>query len=233
LAEKSTQLVVSALRRCVAEPEPAPLHGTRTTPGLFAATPSARQAAQRSLEEGYLRVVHTETRGKTSQELCSLTDKGLSWLLQHASARQVLEDFIRAIEAREQQLGRIQAGLDVLRSNADRVLQHLLQQEQSAAAARSSTREAAAWEQIAISYLRGRQESAAGGDCPLPELYRHLQASVPGLSIGQFHDGLRRLLEQQQIYLHPWTGPLYALPEPPCALLVGHEVAYYASLREQ
>ena len=31
-----------------------------------------------------------------------------------------------------------------------------------------------------------------------------------------------------QVYLHPWTGPLYALPEPAFALLVGHEVAYYA-----
>jgi len=29
----------------------------------------------------------------------------------------------------------------------------------------------------------------------------------------------------------PWTGPLYDLPEPHFALLVGHEVAYYASSR--
>ena len=28
-----------------------------------------------------------------------------------------------------------------------------------------------------------------------------------------------------------WTGPLYAIPEPPLALLVGHEIAYYASPR--
>jgi hypothetical protein len=66
------------------------------------------------------------------------------------------------------------------------------------------------------------------GDCPLPELYRRLP-SAP--SIGQFHDQLRRLHEVQEIYLHPWTGPLYDLPEPALALLVGHEIAYYASIR--
>ncbi len=34
-----------------------------------------------------------------------------------------------------------------------------------------------------------------------------------------------------RIYVHPWTGPLHELPEPAYALLVGHEIAYYASLR--
>ena len=40
------------------------------------------------------------------------------------------------------------------------------------------------------------------------------------------------LHETSQVYLHPWTGPLYDIPEPPYALLVGHEVAYYASVRK-
>lgn len=66
-------------------------------------------------------------------------------------------------------------------------------------------------------------------DCPLPELYRVLPAST--WTIGAFHDVLRALLQQQRIWLHPWTGPLSEIPEPALALLVGHEVAYYASLR--
>ena len=64
-------------------------------------------------------------------------------------------------------------------------------------------------------------------DCPLPHLYRTLSEQT----IGQFHDALRQLHSQQRIYLHPWTGPLCELPEPALALLVGHEVAYYASAR--
>ena len=71
----------------------------------------------------------------------------------------------------------------------------------------------------------------AGEDCPLPELYRGLTVLDPAPTIGAFHDCLRQLHADGSIYLHPWTGPLYALPEPAYALLVGHGVAYYASAR--
>jgi hypothetical protein len=67
-------------------------------------------------------------------------------------------------------------------------------------------------------------------DCPLPELYRKLE-TIATVSVGLFHDALRQLHDDHQIYLHPWTGPLYTLPEPAFALMVGHEVAYYASTR--
>jgi hypothetical protein len=68
--------------------------------------------------------------------------------------------------------------------------------------------------------------SSASEDCSLPELHRRL-SSKP--SLGSFHDALRKLHRTGRIELHPWTGPLYTLPDPACALLVGHEVAYYAS----
>jgi hypothetical protein len=80
-------------------------------------------------------------------------------------------------------------------------------------------------------HLAAWHEAGALSDCPLPELFRRLRFDSPRLTIGQFHDRLRRMHLDEQIYLHPWTGPLYALPEPAYALLVGHEIAYYASLR--
>jgi hypothetical protein len=61
---------------------------------------------------------------------------------------------------------------------------------------------------------------------------RRLRSAHSSLTIGQFHDGLRELHNREQVYLHPWTGPLYELPEPAYALLIGHEVAYYASERK-
>jgi hypothetical protein len=72
---------------------------------------------------------------------------------------------------------------------------------------------------------------AAGEDCPLPELYRSLSILDSPPTIGEFHDCLRRLHTDGALYLHPWTGPLYALPEPAYALLAGHNIAYYASPR--
>lgn len=79
-----------------------------------------------------------------------------------------------------------------------------------------------------VTQLHQWRESGAAGDCPLPELFRR---AGQNLSIGQFHDQLRARHEQQQIYLHPWSGPLHEIPEPAMALLVGHGIAYYASIR--
>ena len=81
-------------------------------------------------------------------------------------------------------------------------------------------------------YSRLEQWTASTGiarDYPLSDLYESL--SYQGSpSVGTFHDALRLLHTDSRIYLHPWTGPLYSLPEPRMALLVGHEVAFYASL---
>ncbi|MBM3980250.1 MAG: hypothetical protein FJ304_08190 [Planctomycetes bacterium] len=56
-------------------------------------------------------------------------------------------------------------------------------------------------------------------------------AQNAALTIGEFHDCLRQLHTDGALSLHAWTGPLYALPEPQYALLIGHGIAYYASLR--
>jgi hypothetical protein len=80
-------------------------------------------------------------------------------------------------------------------------------------------------------HLQSWQAADGLEDCPLPELYHTARRTYPTLTIGLFHDSLRTLHENEQIYLHPWTGPLYEIPEPALALLVGHEIAYYASMR--
>jgi hypothetical protein len=85
--------------------------------------------------------------------------------------------------------------------------------------------------EVLLQQLRQWQESGASGDCPLPELFRRVHQDTGPFSIGRFHDDLRRLHDEEQIYLHPWTGSLHEIPEPAFALLVGHEIAYYASLR--
>jgi hypothetical protein len=232
LADKSTQLVLEALGRAAAEPDGVPLLGNK--PALFPPSPLARQAAQRCLDEHFLRVVRTETRGKTDQQYCALTEKGLAFLLQQAHPRQVLEDLLRAVEARQRQLDDVlglarktHADLAGLKAATERVLQHLTHAPTNGAGSQNGTTD---WTPAGLTFLK-RWHDTAAGDCPLPELFRQVLQTSPTLTLGSFHDGLRRLHEQQQIYLHPWTGPLYDLPEPSVALLVGHEIAYYASKR--
>lgn len=237
MVDKSTQLMVEALARAVAEPAGLPLHGSRTEPGLFNGSPLARQAAQRCKDQGYVTVVRAETRGKAVQEICAVTDKGLDFLLGQVSPRKVLEDFLRSLDARQVQLAElltaarhIHASLEDLKTLAGKVLPRLESPTPAGVPEPSANGKAVAPGEV-LAFLVQWHQTQSAGDCPLPELYRQARPASTDWTIGHFHDELRRLHEQGQIYLHPWTGPLYDLPEPAYALLIGHEVAYYASLR--
>jgi hypothetical protein len=217
-----------------------PLFTSKKTPGLFAATVAGRQHAERCKAEGYLRVIASETAGKAVQEICIITEKGLAYLLNQVSPRQVLEDLMRTLEARQVQVGELvaaarqwQEGLHALQATVEKVLRQIHPSGGVAGVPgpHPSSNGSDAWLADLIIFLREWQTSGPAGDCPLPELYRRAQQLAPSLTIGHFLDGLRRLHEQQRIYLHPWTGPLYEMPEPACALLIGHEIAYYASIR--
>ena len=264
MADKSTTLILGALSRAAASPDGAPLFAARGAVGLFPATPAGRQAAQRCQDEGWLRPAAAEGNGaapspvpaadaavlvrkraKDAPETHVLTEKGLAWLVGRSSPREVLEDFVRALESRQAQaaehvacLRRMQAGFDALKANAERVLGLLPRPGAAAAPSEGLMERFLRFHQqppaddlapVLMARLVEWQASGACEDCPLPELYRRGGAAGP--TIGAFHDALRRLHESGQVYLHPWTGPLHALPEPPFALLVGHEIAYYASVR--
>lgn len=230
--DRSTQMLLDGLSRAAADPAGLPLYAVKGTPGLFAANTAGKQLARRCKEEGFLRVIRTDTRGKTPVEICAVTEKGLAYLLGQVNPRQVLEDFIRALDAKQSQAAdlvsiarQMQTSLEALRSTAEKVLQQLAPPSPPAANGSET------WPAAALAYLEQWQTSGAAGDCPLPQLYRHCRVTSSGLTVGHFHDGLRQLHDEGLIYLHPWTGPLYDMPEPQCALLVGHEIAYYASKR--
>jgi len=61
----------------------------------------------------------------------------------------------------------------------------------------------------------------------LPQLFRFARSRQPALSLGQFHDVVRRLADAGRIRLSPFTQAMYQLPEPQCAMIVGREIMYY------
>jgi hypothetical protein len=200
VADKSSQLVLNALHRAAAEPGGMPLFSQKTASGLFAGTSLAKQAAKRCLEEELLGVVRLEPRGKSSQEFAAITPKGLHYLLSQSSPREVLEDFVRALEARDQQLAEMQAAimqaqesLAALRGLAAVVLQqwprHSVPLKAQSLAA---DHECAA---LIKTELKRWRDSLAPGDCPLPHLY----GQVACFTTGQFHDALRLLIAQESI----------------------------------
>jgi hypothetical protein len=235
LSESSSSLIVQALERALTAPDGLPLQATKQTAGLFPATGKA--AAQEARSAGLVRVLRTEPKGKTAIEYCTLTEKGLAFLLEQSSPRPVLEGVRTAIDACQARIEtwissveESRKYLDGLRSLAERVLTHL-QKPETTLPHWARNGHAHEPQSIIIESLRGWQSAGKIGDCPLPELYEQTRAKSAKLTLGQFHDALRALYEQRAIYLHPWTGPLHELPQPALSLLVGHEIAYYASLR--
>jgi hypothetical protein len=231
-------MLLDGLSRAAADPAGLPLLAGKAFPGLYPCTAPGKQVAQRCKEEGFLRVVRTETRGKNAVEVCTISDKGIAYLLSQVSPKQVLEDFLRVLEARHEQAGELlsvarhmQLSLEVLQARVATVLENL--RSPAGPAVPTGANGSETWPVAILSYLARRQAGEATEDCPLPELYLQAKQVSPGLTIGHFHDVLRRLHADAQVYLHPWTGPLYDIPEPSYALLVGHEIAYYASSRGQ
>jgi hypothetical protein len=215
------------------------LYAGKTEDGLFPSSPSGKAAARKTLEEGWLEICRTEPNGRTTREIVQLTPAGTECLLTQAQPREVLEDFVRVLEAREDQLRRwldqsqeLVATVAAMRSVVGRWM------ESAGVPAAVSPRQSSAGcdlEEVEAALLTHLADwagtAAAGQDCPLPELYKALSLRQHPPTIGQFHDCLRRLHADHRLYLHPWTGPLYLLPEPSLALLIGHNIAFYASLR--
>lgn len=221
MADKIDKLVVEALRKSAVERGGVAPFVVRGELGLFPASPLGRQAAERATSNGLF---------NTDGELWTHTEAGFAMLLERTSPRQVLEDCVRALEARQDQLDELKstvsdmsAGLAGLRSTIEQTLPTMR-------GGKSQAPSDTACDSIILDAM-SRWQADAGEDCPLPELYRQVELTEPNLTIGAFHDAIRRLQSAGRLYLHPWTGPLYRMPEPSYALMSGHEIAYYASGR--
>lgn len=244
VADKLTPFLLDALARAAADPTGTPLHASKTDPGLFPSTAAAKPAAHKGVTEGYFQVVRTDLKGKQSRDLYAATEKGLNFLIDHASPKQVLEDFVRVLEERHGEVSDLLAAASRMADSLDglkAVVAAMLPKVESASLPSPLAGEGLLTEpltttelsELVLTRLRDWGDSASvSRDCPLPELFGSLSTLEPSPTVGQFHDALRQLHAADRVYLHPWTGPLYALPEPPLALLVGHEIAFYASLRE-
>jgi hypothetical protein len=237
VADKVSPLILEALAHAAAEPHGTLLLAAKNEPGLFPNTTAGKVAAKKCLDERWLGLVRSQ---KTTRELYAATPAGLDFLLREQQPKQVLEDFLRVLEDRQREVAELRTtaarmadGIESLRGMLARVLPQVNATKLVPAMAGGT---GDAWEPEAdlageiAEKLTEWAESPVGitRDCPLPDLFRMLNEPP---TIGTFHDALRTLHSEGRVYLHPWTGPLYAIPEPACALLVGHEIAYYASLR--
>jgi hypothetical protein len=225
VADKLTQQIVESLSLAAASPAGTPLFASKSEPGLFPGP--AKAAAQKCLTDRLIHIVRSEPKGKLPRELYGLTEAGWDFLLAAVNPKQVLEDFVRVLEQRQ---GEVSELLDTARHMAGSL--QGLKDAVARVLPQVSANRIAAPEPMKLTDTILDQlvlwSASAGEDCSLAVLFRRLQ---PRPTHGEFHDALRSLHAAGSIYLHPWTGPLSELPDPACALLVGHGVAFYASCR--
>ena len=226
--------VLAALAQAYAAPGEVSLHASRGVRGLFPANAAGKAAAQATLQAGFLESVRTEVRGKTTQQFVVLTESGSAYLVKQSDPKPLLDEVQGVLQSQKAAMQQLQTEIRTVFENMTK-LQARVEQLSAMVSERDivQTRiSVSSWEDQMTEYLCRRQAVRPAEDCPLPELYREARNVAPGLSVGTFHDGLRRLQSARRITLQPWTGPLHELPEPTLALLQGHSLAFYASAME-
>jgi hypothetical protein len=242
-------LALDALARALADPAAKVLHGSKKQPGFFIGSAQAvKQAAQLCLDQGWLEATgEYEGKGKTRKPSYRLTPAGARAVLQDSEPVKLLQSAVDSLEQNTGLLEGIRARLEetvvslgrqkeavhglreLVAKLQDRLRPPDLERLQGIfqGPAQVSGSPAADWVGQGLDYVAEYQRRHPYGHCPLPELFHHV-AEPAGVSIGQFHDGLRRLVEQGEVRLHAFTGAAYQLQEEQFALVAGQEIKYYA-----
>lgn len=236
--DKQTEILVGALRQALGRSEEQRLYRAGKLEGLFPGrTGPAGDAAQQALREGLIEIVRTETKGKVAIDWARPTPAGVEFLHRHESPVRALHDLRETLQANQQaiplwleglhgdlrQLGEAVASsaarwVEKLEELTRRVDDALRRIEAAAPLVPKELLDGLPWSVDAVNYLDRRRNGGAPDACPLPELFAALVAPHPGLTIGGFHDGLRRLHERRVVRLQPATGEVV---RPEFALLVG------------
>lgn len=217
--------LVAALRRLALEPEPIRLYATAKSVGLF----QTRAARSRRLVEQLVANKFVQIEGNDEKtQTVRITEEGRTCLLESENPWILLEDLLRATEAQcdllrkwENFWVRQRDTLEQQCLGIRRVLQRV-EEQRAAEQFVDGALVNAVEEWMANPALAERP-----ADPTLSELFEAMKVRRPELTIGQLHDVLRILQADGRLCLRPWTGPLYQLPEPGAALLIGHEVLYY------
>jgi hypothetical protein len=246
--DRVTEALVEGLREALAESAEQRLYKSGKLPGLFAGRGGAAgEAAARALRDGLLEVVRTETRGKTTFDWVRLTPAGVEVLYQHESPARALDELRTTLRLNQQALpawlAEMRAALQALDGRladnarkwherlealARRVEDTLRRIEQAVPPLPADVLQAHPWAVDAINYLDRRKAGGASGDCPLPELFAALRRGHPCLSVGAFHEGLKRLHERHALRLRSANGTT-PMEQPEFALLDGDAVLYGAA----
>jgi hypothetical protein len=231
------RLAVQVLVRAVVDSAPKVLLGTAKKPGIFSgATQANKQAAQACLDHGWLEGTgQFEGKGKSAKETYRITAAGARYALEKNDAVVLLAEAAKETTASLKQFAELKGKMEMTLAGLEKqqgvmaTLLDRLRPPDLGRLTRSATPTAATngWLASALTYLAEYQTAHPYSMCSLPELFVQI-ARPRGLSIGQFHDGLRQLVGEGRLRLHPFTGAAYTLENEQYALVAGQEIKFYA-----
>lgn len=149
-----------------------------------------------------------------------------------ADVQKTVADALRPVEA-------TRTTLQVLQANIAGVLEKMKpidldELTRKLAAGRQTSAPAAVpaddWGQEVVRLVTEQKQRHAFQRLTLPQLFERVRARRPDLTLGQFHDGLRRLQDDKRIRLSPYTQALATIDDPRTALFLDREVKYYVEL---
>jgi hypothetical protein len=246
--DKVTAILLEALRQGAGAGGEQRLYRSGKLPGLFAGRTSLHaEIASQAVRDGLLEIVRAEIKGKTTVEWAKVTQRGTAFLLEHESP-------LRAMEELQEALKSSQDGLPVWLADMRRSLEALTQKftEEVTAVGRrldalagsvadtikradklgpqlpEGAATALPWAHDAVGYLEKRQNGGLPEKCSLSELFAAVKEKEEGLTVKDFHFGLRRLHDRGVLRLLPFDGP-EGPPEPEYALLDGAAMYYFAA----
>jgi hypothetical protein len=240
-------LALEALALALTDPEPKLLFASGAVAGFFKGATQPVKAAARLCED---RQWLTPTddwhgKGKTRKQKYRLSPAGSQAVLQHSEPLVVLRSLATALQqqtttfqAIHQQLGRLLGGLQPLADTVGQLtrrleppnIEELLRRLNGAPAAAASPSSPPDWFDAAVRLVSEQQQRDRYQPLSLPQLYAALRQTRPGLTLGQFHDGLRLLRDQGRVRLAPFTRALATIDDARNALFLDGEVMYYVEL---
>lgn len=243
--DRATQLLIDALRQAASQAEPCPLYKTARQPGLFPSrSGAAGEAAAKALNDQLLEIVPSDSGSKAKVEYVRVTPRGVQFLCEHDSPREVLRELVLALQQTRSGLPRwaeeVQAQMRAVSHRLQQFLDRqtvaleLLEKRVDAALRRigspPSDELLTPWQLDALIYLDQRRAVAGDSECPFQELFSFLRQNHAALSLPEFHRGIRRLVDRGALALSRFSGSVDQLKEPEYALLDGATV-YHAVRR--
>lgn len=224
--EPATELIVTACKEAGQHPEGIALFKVGKNPGLFTArTGPAGEAAQYSLQAGYLELLRSE--GKA--EMVRLTPRGEAFLKEHLDPKPVLEELLVQLQQHQQTMPRWLAEIDAqfaafrLRSlnfleQQGAALTKLIERTETALRRIHQTPERESlepWQVEVLVCLDTRQP-----EFNLAELFHILEkAGFRDLTIPDYHHGILLLRDRGNIHLITESSKAEPLAEPEYVLI--------------